>query len=142
MRGLFFTPSFPALQDTYCSVAALEIAGGLDRIDREACIAGILRRHQGKGFFTSPQSGNYNEYGIEGNAKDTFCAFETLRILGALDRVKDLDHWQFRVRHSRSAEGILTWNDVEAWVCQQRFERFLRERKENPQAPPRSLLEP
>jgi RNA polymerase sigma factor (sigma-70 family) len=142
VRGLFFTPCSPALQDTYCSIAALEILGGLERIDREACVRGILRRHQGKGYFTSPHSGDYNEYHIEGNAQDTLCAFETLRILGALDRVNDLDRWQFRVHHSRSAEGILTWNDVEAWVCQQRFERFLRERKENPQSPPRSLLEP
>jgi hypothetical protein len=47
VRGLFFTPGFPALQGTYYSLAALEILGGLDKIDREACIAGILKRHRG-----------------------------------------------------------------------------------------------
>ena len=60
VRGLFFTPCFPALQDTYNSLAALEILGGLDKIDREACIEGILKRHAGKGYFTSPDSGGFN----------------------------------------------------------------------------------
>jgi RNA polymerase sigma factor (sigma-70 family) len=142
VRGLFFTPCWPALQDTYFSLAALEILGGLDRIDREACIKGILKRHRGKGYFTSPDSGGYNEYHIDGSARDTIAAFESLRILGALDRVKDLDRWQFRPLRRGVAKNQLTWQDVEAWVCQQRLERFLRERKENPKAPPRSLLEP
>ena len=148
VRGLFFTPCFPALQDTYNSLAALEILGGLDKIDREACIAGILKRHQGKGYFTSPSSGNYNEYHIDGSARDTIAAFESLRILGALDRVKDLDKWQFRVASYRASKPdangvrVLTWDEVEAWVAQQRLEKILRERKENPAAPVRSLLEP
>ena len=146
VRGLFFTPCWPALQDAYFSLAALEILGGLDRIDREACIAGILKQHRGKGFFTSPDSSSYNEYHIRGDARDTFCAFESLRILSALDRVKDLERWQFRPDHGWSPWGNnpkgMSWNDIEAWVCRQRFERFLRERKVNPHAPPRSLLEP
>jgi RNA polymerase sigma-70 factor (ECF subfamily) len=148
VRGLFFTPCWPALQDTYFSLATLEILGGLDKIDREACIKGILRRHRGKGYFTSPDSGGFNEYHIDGSARDTFAAFESLRILGALDRVKDLEKWQFRVKSSRSskpgANGVrtLTWDEVEAWVCQQRLEKILRERKQNPQAPVHSLLEP
>ena len=126
--------------DTYYSLAALEMLGGLDKINREQCIRGILRRHEGKGFFTSPDSGGYNEYRIEGDARDTFAAFESLRILGALNRVKDLGRWQFRPQRRGVAKGQLTWNDVEAWVCQQRLERILRNRRENPQAPVRSLL--
>jgi hypothetical protein len=123
--------------------------GSLDRMDREACIQGILRRHQGRGYFTSPlDSGNYNEYHIDGSTRDTIAAFETLRLLGALDRVNDLDQWQFRVASYRSskpdAHGVrnLTWDEVEAWVCQQRLAKILRERKENPSAPVHSLLEP
>jgi hypothetical protein len=142
VRGLFFTPCWPALQDTYFSLAALEILGGLDRIDREACIEGVLKRHQGKGYFISPDSGGFNEYHIDGSARDTIAAFESLRVLGALDRVKDLDKWQFRPLRRGVPKDQLTWHDVEAWVCQQRLERFLRERKQNPQAPARSLLEP
>ena len=140
VRGLFFTPCWPALLDTYFSLATLEILGGLDRIDREQCIRGILRRHRGKGFLTSPDSGGYNEYHIEGDARDTFAAFESLRILGALDRVKDLERWQFRPQRRGVAKGQLAWNDVEAWVCQQRLEKLLRNRKANPKAPVRSLL--
>jgi len=148
IRGLFFTPCFPALQDTYNSLAALEILGGLGKIDREACIEGILKRHAGKGFFTSPDSGGYNEYHIDGSTRDTIAAFESLRILGALDRVKDLDKWQFRVASNNSSKRdtngvrVLTWDEIEAWVCQQRLEEILRERTENPQAPVGSLLQP
>lgn len=149
IRGLFqAAPSLPALEDTYCCLAALEIFGALDQIDREACVQGILRRHRGRGYFTSPGPGGYNIYKIEGNARDTFCAFESLRILNGLDHVNDLDRWQFRLpRRSRSSASAATprkvrWEEIEAWVCRQRFERFLRERKENPQSPPRSLLEP
>ena len=142
VRGLFFTPCFPALQDTYHSLAALEILGGLDRIDREQCVRGILRVHRGRGFFTSPDSGSYNEYHIDGNAQDTIAAYESLRILGALDRVKDLDKWQFRPSRVGVAKGEITWRDIEAWVAQQRLEKILREHKANPSAPYRSLLEP
>jgi len=142
VRGLFFTPCFPALQDTYRSLAALEILGGLDRIDREQCIRGILRAHRGRGFFTSPNSGGYNEYHIDGSAEDTIAAYESLRILGALDRVKDLSQWQFRVNRRHLARDEVTWQDIEAWVCQQRLEKIQREHKANPSAPYRSLLEP
>jgi RNA polymerase sigma-70 factor (ECF subfamily) len=141
VRGLFFTPCWPALLDTYYSLAALELLGGLDEIDREQCIRGILRQHRGKGYFTSPDSGGYNEYHVEGDARDTFAAFESLRILGAQNRVKDLDRWQFRPQRRGVAKGKLAWNDVEAWVCQQRLEKILHARKENPQAPVRSLLQ-
>jgi len=90
----------------------------------------------------SPSSGSVNEYDIEGDAHDTIAAFESLRILGALDRVKDLDRWQFRPQRRGVAKGQLCWNDIEAWVCQQRLEKILKARKENPAAPVRSLLEP
>jgi len=147
VRGLFHTPSWPVLQDTYRSLRALEILGGLNRIDREACIQGILQHHQGRGYFTSPAPGGYNEYKIEGDARDTFCAYEALRLLNALDRVTDLDRWQFRLpRRSRSDASAITrkvtWEEIEAWVCQQRFAHVLREHKANPQLPRHSLLTP
>jgi RNA polymerase sigma-70 factor (ECF subfamily) len=148
VRGLFFTPCSPVLQDTYFSLAALEILGGLDQIDRPACIEGILKQHRGKGYFTSPDSGGFNEYHIDGSARDTIAAFESLRILGALDRVKDLEQWQFRLKTRRTSQPsvdgnrTLTWEEVEAWVCQQRLRRIIQERRENPNAPIRSLLEP
>lgn len=140
-RGLFSTAGWPAIQDTYFAVAGLEILGGLDKIDREACIKGILRLHHGHGFFAATRANERGKIQVRGDAKDTFCAFETLRILGALDRIDDLEEWQFRVRSNRKTEEV-TWDEIEAWVCRQRFERMLRERKANPQAPVRSLLEP
>jgi RNA polymerase sigma-70 factor (ECF subfamily) len=132
VRGLFFTPCWPALLDTYHSIAALEILGGLDKIDREACIEGILRVHHGKGFFKSPDSGSYNEYHIDGTAQDTIAAYESLRILGALDRVN---------RH-RLKNDEVTWRDIEAWTAQRRLQKIMQAHQANPAAPWKSLLEP
>ena len=148
VHGLFYAPGWSPLKDTYCSLAALEILDGLDRIDRETCIKRILKLHQSKGFFTPPETEDRWRFQIRGDAQDTLCAFESLRILGALDRVKDLEKWQFRVKSNRAskpdANGVRTptWEEIEAWVCQQRLERILRERKEKPSAPVRSLLDP
>ncbi len=141
VRGLFFTPSWPALHDTYYSLAALEMLGGLDKIDRQACIDGILRLHHGKGYFGSSDPSSYNEYHVMGDANDTFCAFESLRILGGLDRVNDLDEWKFRPDH-RGYKSLPNWNDIEAWLCQQRLAKILAKRKANPHAPVRSLRDP
>jgi hypothetical protein len=55
--------------------------------------------------------------------------------------VKDLDKWQFRPSRVGVAKGEITWRDIEAWVCQQRLEKILREHRANPSAPYRSLLE-
>ncbi|MHC1764755.1 MAG: sigma-70 family RNA polymerase sigma factor [Verrucomicrobiia bacterium] len=145
VKGLFFTPCYPALEDTYYSLAALQSLAGLDRIDREACIQGILRRHHGTGYFTSPQPGGYNEYHINGGARDTIAAFEALRILGALDRVKDLDRWVFRVKPRRvyqqtpTGDRLLTWEAAEAAVAQQRLDAMIRARKNEPARPFESL---
>jgi hypothetical protein len=137
------------LQDTYHSLAILEILSALDRIDRDACIDTLLRLHLGAGDFASPSPGGYNEYKIDGTARDTIAAYESLRILGALDRIGDWGTWLFRVKASQPSKpaaeaGIrnLTWDEVEARLCQQRLNRILHERETNPQATMRSLLEP
>jgi hypothetical protein len=144
-RGLFYTPGWPAVQDTYFALQALEILGGLDRIDREACVKAILGRHKGRGRFASPEPGGYNEFRIDAGARDTIAAYECLRILGALDRVKDLDQWEFRSPKRRagaeSAQAVI-WEDVEAWVCQQRLQRILESKKQNPREPYGSLIVP
>jgi prenyltransferase beta subunit len=148
VHGLFYAPGWSPLKDTYSSLAALEILGGLNRIDRDSCIKRILKFHRSKGFFTPPETEDRWRFQIRGDAQDTFCAFESLRILGALDHVKDLEKWQFRVKSNRAskpdANGVPTptWEEIEAWVCQQRLERIVRERNENPRAPVRSLLDP
>jgi len=145
LHGMFLTFWDDPIHDTWQALVILDAFGALDRVDREACINGILRFHHGKGLFGPV--GKQDRLGIFGNTPDTFWAFESLRMLNALDRVKDLNRWQFRpARTSTPAkDGALrevTWSEIETWVCQQRLEKILRERKENPQAPVRSLLDP
>ena len=145
LHGLFFTSSSDPIRDTYDSLVVLEKLGRLNQVDREACIAGILRFHSGDGLIVWPNKDPHLIF--FGDARDTFAAFESLRILGALDRVKDLDKWKFRpfMATRTPADGgprIANWFEIEAWVCQQRLEKILREHKANPSATYRSLLEP
>jgi len=39
------------IRDTYHALVVLDGFGALDRIERDACIRGILRFHHGKGLF-------------------------------------------------------------------------------------------
>ena len=61
--------------------------------------------------------------------------------------MNDLDKWQFRVASNRSSKPdangvrVLTWDEIEAWVCQQRLAKIIQEHKANPAAPYRSLLQ-
>jgi prenyltransferase beta subunit len=147
VRGLFAVPGYPPLRDTYYALAALEILGGVDRVDREACIAGILRQHRGKGLFVSPKPGGVSQYAIDGSAHDTIAAYESLRILNALDRVPDLENWKFRLtlldRSQPDSTGLrsIKWSEVEAWMCQQRLQATLDYHRKNPERPYPSLLE-
>jgi hypothetical protein len=147
LHGTFLTVGADPIADTYYALVVLEGFGALDRVDHEACIAGLLRFHHGNGMFKSLQP-NDGLVAFEGFSRDTFCTFESLRMLGALDRVKDLDHWRFWPRNrsklptDRNATLNLTGSEIEAWVLQQRLARIVEKRKLNPAAPPRSLLEP
>jgi hypothetical protein len=145
LHGLFFTTCYDPIRDTYESLVVLEKLGRLNQVNREACIAGILRFHSGGGLFAPPDKDD--GLVIFGDAHNTIAAFESLRILGALDRVKDLDKWKFRPNFTaRMPDGVkqrvATWDEIETWVCQQRLKKILRERKENPQAPVHSLIDP
>lgn len=146
-HGTFLLMGHDPIRDTYYALVILDGFGALDRIDREACIRGIQRFHHGKGLFGAIKQGD--GFVIFGDSRNTFWAFESLRMLGGLNRVKDLEQWKFRPQitssASRQANGngvILTWSEIEAWVLQQRLKRIIRERKENPDAQIRSLLEP
>jgi RNA polymerase sigma-70 factor (ECF subfamily) len=146
LRGTFLNVGGDPIQDTWQALVILDAFGALDRVDREACINGILRFHHGKGLF-GPVGEHHNPIGFFNETRHTFWAFESLRMLNALDRVKDLNRWQFRSEWTSTPDkdGALPkvkWSEIEAWVCQQRLEKILRERKENPQSPVRSLLDP
>jgi hypothetical protein len=145
-HGTFLTFGDDPIHDTWQALVILDAFGALDRVDREACINGILRFHHGKGLF-GPVGEHHNPIGFFNETRHTFWAFESLRMLNALDRVKDLNRWQFRSEWTSTPDknGALPkvkWSEIEAWTCQQRLVKILRERKENPQAPVRSLLEP
>lgn len=144
LHGTFLTSGWDPIQETWRALVLLEAFGALNRVDREACVNGILRFHHGNGLFGSVRQGD--GFVIFGDAEDTYYAFESLRMLKALDRIKDIEQWKFCPRSASkpaaaSSLRTVTWEEVEAFVMQQRFERFLHERKENPQAPARSLSE-
>jgi hypothetical protein len=146
LYGLFHTLGMDPIRDTYHALVILECFGALDRVNREACIEGILRFHHGRGLFGSVRT--KDGLVIEGDARDTAWAFESLRMLGALDRVPDLAQWQFRpawfYRNPAVPSDVvqLSWFEIEAWVCQQRLSRIVAERERHPSAPARSLMEP
>jgi hypothetical protein len=146
-HGTFLLLGQDPIRDTFHALVVLDGFGAVDRIDREACIRGILRFHHGNGLFGAVKQGD--GFVIFGESRNTFWAIESLRILGALDQIKNLDRWQFRPEsaapHQSDSTDLrdnLTWSEIEAWVCQERLARIIRERKENSRAPTRSLLEP
>jgi hypothetical protein len=146
LHGLFHTFGMDPIRDTYHALVILKCFGALDRVDREACIQGILRFHHGRGLFGSVRT--RDGFAIDGDAHDTAWAFESLRMLGALDRVPDLSQWQFRPFRSSQRPVSpgevrrVEWFEIEAWVCQQRLSRIVAERERNPSAPVRSLMHP
>ena len=146
LHGLFHTHGWNPISDTYHALVILNCLGALDRVNREACIQGILRFHHGRGLFGSVRT--RDGFAIDGDAHDTAWAFESLRMLGALDRVADLSQWQFRPFVSSQSPVSpgevrrVDWFEIEAWVCQQRLSRIVAERERHPSAPVRSLMEP
>jgi hypothetical protein len=60
---------------------------------------------------------------------NTWFAYESLRMLGALDRVPDLAEWQFRaspgdfetIQSPTGTTQVLTWPSLEAWCLQRSF---------------------
>jgi len=123
--GLFVSRSiYSARQDTYQALTVLRIAGALDQIDREACIQGILRLHQYRNRVP-------DVYLID-DAKDTYCSYESLRILKAVDRVHDWPSWPrwLAVHHFMPLERAPHWQNtqreeetLEAWLLRREFER-------------------
>jgi hypothetical protein len=105
----------------------------LDRIDQEACIKGILNLHYGKGLFFVEKKTPFS-IRIDGDAQNTYSAFHSLRILNALDRVNDLEKWEFRPENSkykRKDNHTFTSFDfmpVEAWLMQKEFRAFMDNR--------------
>jgi hypothetical protein len=103
LRGLFLMASSNPLRDTYESLSILERLGAINQVNREECIKGILRFHKGRGLFVKGVEGQPN-WSIRGDAIDAFCALESLRMLGAMDRVKDWPKWLCRSQRFHATE--------------------------------------
>ena len=142
-HGLFLTQGFDPIKETYDALVILSAFGALDRVNGGACGQGILRFYKGDGLFGWDKK--EDDLRMFGDARDTFCAYESLRMLGALDLVKDLDKWTFRPNftngHSDKNQAMpATWDDMEAWVCQTRLSKIVVEHTKNPASPYPSLL--
>jgi hypothetical protein len=144
VHGLFHCMNEP-LRDTYHALTVLSLLRGLDQIDQAACRAGLLRLHRGKGYFRLENNRNPGLV-IFGDARDTAYAFESFRILNALDRVKDLVKWVFVspvFKPEPLSEGLRLVNflEMEAWLYQQRLQAFLTNHRQDPGRPIPSLFD-
>jgi len=140
IHGLFHSRFNDSLRDTRDVLRILHAAQAIHRIDREACIAGILRWHRGQGLIQQPPTLPKSVMG--GDAANTWCAFECLRLLNGLDRVPDLADWRFRTspgilsrdpRHP-DAPPLLVWPAFEAHLLAQHFATILPDLPVNPTA--------
>ena len=70
---------------------------------------------------------------FRGDTHDTFYAYESLRLLNALDQVKDLRKWVFRPLPSsrliQLAAHEITWPQIEAWVLTQRLKQSIADHR-------------
>jgi len=127
--GLFWVSDpFFVIEDTWAVLFSLQALGKLDAIDGQACVAGLMRCYRGKGDFT----GGCNS-GKAGNPElvqsDAYHALESLVMLGALDKVSDLEEWSFRANWCQDRNGKLvapfvTPAGIEAWARQSRLDEL------------------
>jgi hypothetical protein len=121
-----------SLSETCAGLWALETLGRLDLIDREACIQGILRFHQGKGLFRANDP-RLSGVMITGSEDDAFYAMESLARLNALDRIEDFQKWEFHpVTHTvaldnRTSPGHVNAAALRSWAYQERLQRRQKE---------------
>lgn len=145
VHGLFHCVNEP-LRDTYHALNILSLLGGLDQMDQAACREGLLRLHRGKGYFRLENHRNPGLV-IFGDARDTAYAFESLRILNALDCVKDLAKWvfvspEFKPEPTSDGPRLVNSENIEAWLYQQRLQAFLKNHQQDPGRPIPSLFDP
>lgn len=119
VKGLFVNSPDDPLRDTWRALTILSLLGALQQIDKEACVDGILRFHLGRGRFGLAEPNPH--FNFRGDAQDTWCAFESLRLLNALTKVRDLEKWEFRPLIRNPPEQPMNPLEIEAWVLRTRF---------------------
>lgn len=145
VEGLFHTTGYDCFRDTYYALVCLSLLGGLDQVDQVACADGIMRFHLGRGMFGSTD-GKADIGWPRGDAQSAFFGYESLRMLNALNRVTDLERWEFRPSNASwqakggHVERVLTAEEIEAWQFQGRLQPYVRQRRSSPQTPPPTLL--
>lgn len=123
------------LSETWAALWALETLGRLDLIDREACIAGILRCYRGNGSFRSTPPTKAGGP-IPSAEDDTFYAMESLARLQALDRIKDFQKWSFHpvtqvvwMDNPAPRRNMVTASALRSCAYQERLERYQKSLK-------------
>jgi RNA polymerase sigma-70 factor (ECF subfamily) len=146
-NGQFLLQGYNPLEETWQALWILDRFHALDSINRGACIEGVVRFHLGEGRFgVAGDAGLTNGIYFYHPAKDTFYAYESLRLLGGLDRITDLPRWKFRFTPSplpRDPKSGLTLDAPYRWeagVLQDRFNHVLEDLKAGRRA--RSLTDP
>ncbi len=133
LHGLFLNNGGGPILETWQALRLLKLLGGLDAIDREACVNGLKRLYRRKGVFYLRT--NHPSLFIRGTAQTTYMAFDSLRILEALDAFPDLEHWEFRTPFTRqrgSNGGETTtysWEELEAYFMKREFDRFIAKQR-------------
>jgi hypothetical protein len=127
--GLFWVSEpFFLIEDTWAVLFSLQTLGKLDAIDREACVAGLMRCYRGKGDFAgasnSRKAGN-----PELVQSDAYHALECLAILGALDKIHDLRDWSFQAnwcqyRNQKLVAAFVTPAAIGMWAWQSRLDQL------------------
>jgi RNA polymerase sigma-70 factor, ECF subfamily len=124
--GLFHF-GFCDLRGTRGALWTLQILDKLDLIDKKACADAILRYYKGKGVFRADREDGIH---IHSDEDDRFFAMECLHILDALDRIEDLDRWEFEPKTSsltkdgKTERGIVTAKAITSWAYQLRLEEL------------------
>ncbi|MCC6232677.1 MAG: sigma-70 family RNA polymerase sigma factor, partial [Verrucomicrobiales bacterium] len=113
LDGLFVLMIADPLRDTRDALRILQLAGRLESLDREATIQGILRLHRGRGLFAP--KGLDPSLLVQGQATHTLAAWDSLRMLQALDRVRDLETWQFRFPRYTALDRVSPDQPSAAW---------------------------
>jgi RNA polymerase sigma factor (sigma-70 family) len=123
--GLFHF-GYVSYRETYHALWALQILNQMDRVDRSACVEGILRFYRGKGSFRVDNI-KKAKIAIYGNDSDAFYAMESLALLNALDQIDDFQAWRFqpittqRTIKDKTEYGVVTYLQVETLAFQDRL---------------------
>ena len=140
--GLFVTRGSDPIADTYEALSVLEELGWVGAVDRAACEAGLRRFHAGEGRFVvrptttlsfarRPPDGTAEVRPfIQGDARTTFAAYQSLRMLPAIGVIDPDRNWRMTIVAgtespdsvaSRHAPGV--WYYIESALLKEAFEK-------------------